>query len=195
MARFSGRKADLTPACHIPSGLHHVRLNMTQVTQERVRELFDYRDGNLFWKIRSARCIKIGDMAGWENGNAYKKVRVDGKIEYVHRVVFLYHHGHLPTYVDHKDLNPANNRIENLREATRNDNARNKSKQKNNTTGYIGVSFRKDSNKFRAMIAVNSKSIRLGSYLTAYEAALAYNEAAKRFHGKFASLNKMPQTA
>jgi len=194
MARFSGRKADLTPACHIPSGLHHVRLNMT-ITQERVRELFEYRqDGNLYWKIKASQSTSIGDMAGWDNGGGYKKVRVNKKIQAVHRLIFLYHHGYLPTYVDHADLNPSNNKIENLRAATRADNARNKSKQKNNTTGWTGVFFRKDSGKYRAIIGVNDKLLHLGTFKTPKDAALAYNQAAIQHHGAFARLNQMAET-
>ena len=166
------------------------------LTQARVKELFEYReDGNLYWKIKPSRSTNIGDIAGWNNGGGYKKVRVNKKPEFVHRLIFLYHHGWLPKFVDHEDVDPCNNRISNLRSATRADNARNKSKQQNNTTGYTGVFFRKDSNKFRAIIGMHGKLVHLGTYKTAKEAAFAYNEAAIRLHGEFASLNKLTETA
>lgn len=164
------------------------------LTQARVKELFEYRDdGNFYWKVKPSRSANAGDIAGWTNEKGYKKVRVDGTPQYIHRLIFLYHHGWLPKFVDHEDLNRSNNRIGNLRCATRWDNARNKSKQKNNTTGFTGVFFRKDSNKFRAIIGVNDKLVHLGTYKTAKEAALAYNEAAVKYFGEFARLNKIDE--
>lgn len=164
------------------------------LTQDRVKELFDYKDGNLFWKVKAAKRTKIGDMAGWVSSKGYKKVRVDRKQEYIHRLIFLMHHGFEPKIVDHVDLNPSNNQISNLRAATREDNARNKNRQKNNTTGFTGVFFRKDSGKFRAIIGINDKLMHLGTYKCPKEAAIAYNQAAIKHHGAFARINKIPQT-
>lgn len=92
--------------------------------------------------------------------------------------------------VDHINLDPADNRKCNLRICERGaQNAINRPKQKNNTSGYKGVFFRKDTNRFRAAIRVNQKLIHLGHFSTAEEAALCYNEAAVKYFGEFAYLN------
>lgn len=89
--------------------------------------------------------------------------------------------------VDHIDGNPLNNSKMNLRICSPNDNNKNLSKHKDNTSGYKGVV--KKGNKWRAKIGVNRKHILLGYYSSKEEAARAYNEAAIKYFGEFARLN------
>jgi len=90
--------------------------------------------------------------------------------------------------VDHIDRNPLNNRRENLRICTTLGNARNTKISKNNTSGFKGVRKTKN-NTWKARITVNWKEIHLGHFKTKEEAAIAYNNAAIKYHGEFASLN------
>lgn len=91
--------------------------------------------------------------------------------------------------VDHIDRNSLNNRVYNLRCVTRSINLKNKSKQSNNTSGYIGVSFNKKSNKWKAEIQINGKRKRLGLFNCKKEAAIAYNKEAKKYG--FLNLNEI----
>jgi hypothetical protein len=91
--------------------------------------------------------------------------------------------------VDHINGNGLDNRRSNLRLATSTENARNRDKFKNNTTGYKGVSRQKGRKKFRAQIYANGKAIYLGWYDTAREAALAYDRAVRKYHGEFGCTN------
>lgn len=91
--------------------------------------------------------------------------------------------------VDHKNLNPLDNRRENLRLATHSNNMRNRGLQINNTSGFMGVTFRKKRNKYESQITFNGKSIHLGHFDDAISAANAYDEAARKFHGEFAVTN------
>lgn len=101
-----------------------------KLTQKYVRSLFDYKDGNLYWKVRKAYRIKIGDLAGYVNITGYQEVIIDGKSYKAHRLIFLYHHGYLPKFLDHIDCNKLNNDINNLREATKSQNKMNQRKIK-----------------------------------------------------------------
>lgn len=93
--------------------------------------------------------------------------------------------------IDHEDHNGLNNQRYNLRKATRLQNSRNRKKQNNNTSGFKGVSFRTDNSNrpWVSYISDNHKLIHLGSYATAIEAAMAYDQAAKLYFGEFAKLN------
>jgi hypothetical protein len=91
--------------------------------------------------------------------------------------------------VDHKNGNIFDNRKENLRKCTKSENAWNRGKQKNNTSGYKGVYWDKSRNKWLVFIGVNKKYIHIGRFSNIIEAAKAYNEAAIKYHGKFAKLN------
>lgn len=91
--------------------------------------------------------------------------------------------------VDHRDGNALNNRRYNLRTATRSQNLFNRKVQKNNKSGYKGVYFRNERGTWQATINFEGKMYRLGSYKTDVDAALAYDDAAKVFHGEFAKLN------
>ena len=88
--------------------------------------------------------------------------------------------------VDHKNLNKLDNRRENLRIATRGQNNCNKTKYKNNTSGFKGVSFHKKAQKYRARISIDGKQKFLGYFVTAEAAHQAYKQAAIQHHGEFA---------
>ena len=188
MARFSGRKADLTPACHIHSGLHHVRLNMT-MTQERVRELFDYQDGQLVWKKRTGPRSNPNQAAGSLMPQGYLRVKFDKKSHLVHRLVYLWHTGEMPVFIDHQDQNKTNNKIENLRPATHTQNLQNRPKYRNNTSGLKGVSFHRHKSKWQASIRIAGKQKYLGIYERKEDAYLVYCEACKKHHGSFSNVN------
>ena len=79
------------------------------ITQNRLKELFDYQNGELIRK-------KTGKPATVKQtqGHRYLRMTVDSKVASVHRMVFLWHHGYLPKITDHIDGNRLNNQIENL---------------------------------------------------------------------------------
>lgn len=161
------------------------------VTQPYLKKVFDYDpDGFLIWKINKGRRTRVGDKAG-TYGSDYAKVKLNGKNYLVHRLVFLWHNGFLPTGLDHRDRNCWNNRITNLRSASQEENCRNTKIYKNNQTGLKGVFFFKKHKKFHASIGVRGRVLFLGSFNLKQNAAKAYNQAAKKYHGKFAVLNRI----
>jgi hypothetical protein len=110
---------------------------------------------------------------------------------YLHR--FLLSVADSKIQVDHKDGNPLNNKLSNIRACPRGKyNAINRPKQKNNTTGYKGV-FLRENGKFRAAIRVDQKLISLGQFELAKDAAKCYNDAAIKYFGDFAYLNKIEE--
>lgn len=87
---------------------------------------------------------------------------------------------------DHIDGNGLNNRRTNLRLATQAQNNANSKLKSTNTSGYKGIVFLKDENRWRAHISVNGKRIVIGRYKTAEEAHEAYCKAAQEHFGEFA---------
>lgn len=92
-------------------------------------------------------------------------------------------------FVDHINGNGLDNRRSNIRICTQKENNRNMRIGKKNKSGYKGVSWATDAQKWRAFIYVEGKNINLGRFSDKEAAAGAYNEAAKKYHGEFASLN------
>ena len=95
--------------------------------------------------------------------------------------------------IDHEDHNGLNNQRINLRVATKHENQRNRRKSHNNTSGYKGVCWVKARHNWEAMIRVNGKSVWLGSFASAEDAARAYDSAALKYFGEFAFTNMMAQ--
>jgi len=158
------------------------------ITQERLHELFEYReDGKLIWKVNIGT-VKIGDVAGCIDNQGYYIVRIDRKNRKGHRLIFLYHHGYLTEglQIDHIDGNPGNNRIENLREVTNSQNCHNSRRYSNNTSDVKGVCWDKKQDKWKAAIKINRKQIHLGYYTILEEAATAVREARVKYHGEYA---------
>ena len=88
--------------------------------------------------------------------------------------------------VDHIDNNRKNNNVNNLRWCSNAENQRNRTKQYNNTSGYKGVCFHKQHQKYMAQIQLNGKLIHIGYYETAEEASNAYKIKADELHKEFA---------
>lgn len=91
--------------------------------------------------------------------------------------------------VDHINGDSLDNRIENLRICTASENNSNRGNQKNNTSGFRGVTWNKQTQKFRACIWSDRKRFYLGSFDDPIEAAKAYDRKADELHGEFARLN------
>ncbi|EBW5988281.1 HNH endonuclease [Escherichia coli] len=139
----------------------------------KASELFRYEDGLLFWRIKPARWMRAGDKAGGKTKSGHCIVSINGKREYVHRVVWEIHHGEIPEgmVIDHINGNPSDNRIENLRCVSQQINLLNKRKQKNNTSGITGVGFHKQRGKWRATF-MNEYLGSFGSFVDACEARI-----------------------
>lgn len=156
---------------------------MTHITQERLHELFNYKDGSLYLNIPTHK-TSTSSPVGSKNGTGRLLVWCDGRPYLVHRLVFLYHHGFLPAIVDHADNNPLNNSIENLRAASRAENSRNCTIRKDNKTRVKGVYPYKG--KFRAHLRIDGKLTYLGSFKTIEEAAGVVKQAREKHHQEFA---------
>ena len=92
--------------------------------------------------------------------------------------------------VDHINHNSLDNRKANLRICSQSENCRNKTSHKNSSSKYLGVSFNKKCKKWQYQICSNKKTIHLGLYINEIDAAKAYNNAAIKYHGEFANINK-----
>jgi hypothetical protein len=94
---------------------------------------------------------------------------------------------------DHLNENRLDNRRCNLRTCTKSENMQNRGKTAINTSGYKGVYLNKrvKIKKWMSMIQANGKSIYLGYFKTKKEAALAYNKAASKYHGRYANFNEI----
>jgi len=165
----------------------------TLLTQEYVKELFDYKDGYLYWKVSRTVAVKAGMLAGTENDGKYGKRRKIGVYPfgklYASRLIYLWHHGWMPEFIDHEDTNPENNKIDNLRPATKRQNNTNCKSAKGSSSKYLGVSLHKKTGRWMASIGLGYKKIYLGLHDTEELAALAYNKEAKNINGEFAYIN------
>ena len=137
------------------------------LTQDYVKSLFGYNKetGDFLWKIARGRNVKVGQKAGCLNKSGYLSVKIDGSSYLVHRLIWLYETGSMPTqYIDHKNRVRNDNRLCNLREASFSDNCQNLSLPKHNTSGHMGVSWYARDNKWNVYIKVNRKNKWLGRY-------------------------------
>jgi len=167
------------------------------LNQELLKGLFNYDEisGGLFWRIKKAHRIKIGDRFGSvDSSNGYIKggmtlIKYQHKTYYEHRLIWIYHGQSIPDgmEVDHINHNRTDNRIENLRIVTTLGNGRNKKRKKKNKT--FGVAMLESGNWKAEINNISSGYIYLGTFKTETEAIVARKTAEKLYnyhenHGK-----------
>lgn len=156
------------------------------ITQELLHSLFEYKNGELFWKINSSKRTKIGTKAGCLRKHGYSLVCIKNKRYYIHRIIFMMFNGYMPEFVDHIDNSPLNNKIENLRSATKSENQHNRGIKNCNTSGYKNVTWNKKLKKWQVAIKVNKKDIYIGVFKDLELADLIAQEARNKYHKNFA---------
>lgn len=155
---------------------------------DKILEEIYYLDGDLYWKKRAPK-RSLDKPAGCLNSQGYKVIRIFGKLEYQHRIIFLMHNGYLPDFVDHIDCNTSNNKIDNLREASRSENQRNRRVQSNSKSGIKGVSWSSADNKWKSQVCVKGKTLYQGLFDDKDIASVFVSCWRDWLHGDFARSN------
>ena len=137
---------------------------------------FKYEDDKLYKYTN--KCLCCNDFKGAKKGG-YILVCIKNKRYLLHRLVYKYHNEDWDitdtsnnNLIDHIDMDPTNNKIENLRIVNKSQNSRNRKKKENCNSEYIGVN--KNGNKWQTKIKINGKQKHLGLFNTEEEAAEAY---------------------
>lgn len=148
-----------------------------QITQERLKELFDYNSqGFLVRLVSVGPTTFVGQKVyGSRKADGYFQVFFDGKAQYIHRVIFAWHYGYWPDIVDHIDRDKSNNTIENLREVSPTGSSLNRGPKKNSPTQVPGV-YHNNNGRICARIKRNGKRVWLGVFETIDQAAQAIKD-------------------
>ena len=143
------------------------------ITQDLLKEYLDYREGKLFWVKAKSNRVKVGNRWGNPHPTGYRCGDFEGKRRKEHRLIWFYHYGYWPKELDHINGVRDDNRLENLREVTRQQNCYN-TPSKGKTSKYKGVSWSKSNQKWRASCGTLGKSKYIGTFNTEEEAHQAY---------------------
>lgn len=176
---------------------------MTDLTQERLAELFEYDEetGDLIWRNRPREMFTKGHKGGetaWRTWNSkhagtpvrnqdqsgYCRATINGRKHFAHRLIWMLVHGDWPAEIDHINGIKSDNRLCNLRAADRQKNMRNLARRSDNTSGFTGVSYAKRDGVFIAYVTENGRARVIGRFNTAEEAAAAREAESTRlgFH-------------
>lgn len=155
------------------------------LTLERLREVLSYNPETGEWKwIKRGHGRRLNGVAGCIKTGKYNRleITIDKKIYVAHILAFFYMTGEWPsTLVDHIDTNPFNNRWNNLRLATQEQNRQNH-RDHGNQSGLVGAFW----NRFRNCWVSSIRDKYLGTFETAQQAHEAYKKAALEQYGEFA---------
>lgn len=145
-----------------------------------LNELFEYKDGNLLNK-KTKHIYHNYDKEG------YLRIRILGREYRGHRIIWELFNGPIPEgmLIDHIDGNKANNKIENLRLATRQQNNANSYGNKNAKIPYKGITLN-PGGRYRARIYHKGIHYSLGTFNTIEDAKAAYDNKAIELNGEFA---------
>lgn len=153
---------------------------------DRLTKLMLYKDGKLYWRATGDVPPPVrGALAGSVEPRGYTRIKIDGRKYRRHRLVFLYHHQYLPKYVDHRDGDPTNDRVGNLRACSFAENMQNCKLRKDNKSGAKGVSFHPSSGTWRVVVNAYKRAYYLGNFKDKELAELLALEARELLHGEF----------
>lgn len=157
------------------------------LTAARLREVLHYESltGVFTWLVQTQRLqTKVGDVAGGIKPSGYVCIGIDGKRYRAHRLAWLWMTGQWPVdQIDHINGIRSDNRLSNLREASRSLNSQNQRRAySNNKTGFLGVSWSKQAKKYHATIMANGNDHHLGYFTTPELAYTTYLTAKRKLH-------------
>lgn len=150
------------------------------ITAEQAKTALDYNPetGLFTWKIRAAKHINIGAIAGGHDSHGYLRISIQGTRRQAHRIAWLLMTGCWPAdQIDHINGIRDDNRWRNLRCVTHHENQRNMAKYSSNTSGVTGVCWHKQRGKWKSEIKGDMRKIYLGLYITLFDAAAARKSA------------------
>jgi len=135
---------------------------------EEITEAFSYEGGWLIWKNPKSNAVKVGDVAGTPSDTGYITIVLGGVSYKAHRLIWIYHHGSIDDnlQIDHINGIRHDNRIENLRLVTNQQNALNRHAVLS-IAGLKGVTYDPRTGRYRSRIKVDGKQVSLGTYDTA----------------------------
>ena len=160
-----------------------------ELTQARLHELLDYDPdtGEFRWRKQKKKNHHAGDVAGCRAMSGYWMIHIDGRNYRAHQLAWLYMEGEWGRpVIDHCDGDPFNNRWSNLRLASHANNAANRPRLRNNTSGFKGLSFDRRTGDYIAQITKDGKRHFLGHFPTAQQAHEACVAKARELHCEFA---------
>ncbi|EBS3195846.1 HNH endonuclease [Salmonella enterica subsp. enterica serovar Virchow] len=146
------------------------------ITQERLKELFDYspETGEFIRKVSRGN-QKAGSIVTRKDSNGYIIIGIDGRDYKAHRMAFLFMKNTLPEKVDHVNRIPFDNRWCNLRDATAQENSRNKTAC--SKSGYLGVAWDIEKQRWRVQVRDSNSTLKNGGRFKYEELELAVNSA------------------
>lgn len=156
---------------------------------EFMRSILDYDAESGFFTRKTMRSsnAEVGDVAGSVGKSGYRRIWMLDRYYLAHRLAWLCTYGEWPAlHIDHINGAKDDNRIANLRLATRSQNVSNRPKLSTNTSGFKGVTWDKSSRLWCAKIGALGRVTVIGYYKSPEMAHAAYCEAALKYHGEFA---------
>jgi len=146
--------------------------------------VYESSTGSFYWRLKSGKLKR----AGWVDPHGYRLIRIYGDLVREHHLVWLFETGAWPpSELDHEDGDPSNNKIANLRLASRHNQGANQRLQKRRRGCYKGVY--KQGGRWVSKIKHLGESLHLGTFDTKEEAARQYNKSARFYFGHWAKLN------
>lgn len=156
-------------------------------SRQELNYLFEYKNGRLYWKIKPASRVNIGDPAGFKSSAGYMIVKINSSGYLQHRLIYIMHYGVINDLIDHIDGNTLNNDIGNLRECTNAQNVCNGKLRNDNTSGSKGVSWHNRDHVWQAYINIPGRRLYLGSFNDFDVAAQILRIKRIELHGEFAN--------
>jgi hypothetical protein len=180
-----------------------MRPKARDITQEYLKKYvtFDPVTGLFHWLQRTAEDFttdnfrdrwnrdNAGKVAGWKMVHGYWCIEFKGYRFPAHRLAWFFHYGVFPDCdIDHINNVRTDNRIANLRLATRSQNLQNAKLRSNNTSGHKNVSFRKDTGKWAVrMRKYQGKYLNIGNFDCVEDAVAAATKARQELYKEFAN--------
>jgi hypothetical protein len=163
------------------------------ITQERLKELFEYEEATgRLRRLKTIGAKKSGSYATSKTKQGYLQAQIDGRTYTVHRLVYLYHFGEFPIMIDHINRDKVDNRLTNLRVATFSQNACNTKKRKDNTSGTKGVTYCNTRKAWLVKVTKDSKVVVSKTFKGSFdnetikqEAIAWVSLARQQYHGEF----------